>query len=116
MGIIGDLARQGKDKAVSKALEVLGEAAVSRYGTLQGIELDSLSRTIVMQVVLKGEDTPVTVTVHEYRFVTEGDRNAVVIGRISASREWMEIMAQDHIVGRTLEIPSKYAKVLSALF
>jgi hypothetical protein len=116
VGIIRDLARQGKDKAVSKALEVLGEAAVSRYGTLLGIELDSSSRTIVMEVMLKGEDSPVTVTVHEYRFVANGDRSSVVIGRVSVSREWLEIMARDHLTGRELEIPSRYAKLLSALF
>jgi hypothetical protein len=116
MGIIRDLARQGKDKAVSKALEVLGEAVVGRYGTLLDIELDSLTRTIVMQVLLKGEDTPVTVTVHEYRFITEGDRNAVIVSRISVSREWLEIMANEHIVGRELEIPSRYAKLLAGLF
>lgn len=116
MGLIRDLARHGKDKTVSKALEVLGETVVSRYGTLSGLTLDSLTRRIDLELVLKGDDVPVTLTLHEYRFLTEDDKSYVIISRVEVSREWMELLAADLLVGRRFEIPSKYARLLDALF
>jgi len=115
MGLVSDLARQGKDKALSKALEVLGESIISPYGRLLGLRLDSLTRSIGVELMLKGEDVPVTLTIEEYRFTTEGDKSYVIISNVSVSREWMKILAENLLKDRKFEIPSKYARLLDAL-
>ncbi|HNY64859.1 MAG TPA: hypothetical protein PKM41_05435 [Deltaproteobacteria bacterium] len=115
MGLVRDLARHGKDRAISKALEVLGESVVSRYGHLKGFRLDSAARTIDLEVLLKGESEPVTVTLHDYRFLTEGDRSYVTVGDVSVSREWMMILAEDLLKDKRFEIPAKYARLLDAV-
>ena len=55
MGLVRDLARQGKDKAVSKALEILVVRVVGRYGRLTALRLDSRTRSIAVELVLLGE-------------------------------------------------------------
>jgi hypothetical protein len=115
MGLVRDFARHGKDKAISKALEVLGESVISRYGRLMGFKLDSLARSIDLEVLLKGESTPITLTLHDYRFLSEGDKSFVTVGGVSVSREWMKILAEDLLKEKKFEIPAKYARLLDAV-
>jgi hypothetical protein len=110
-----DLARQGKDMAISKALEVLGERVVGRYGKLLGFTLDSLTRRIDVQVLLKGEEIPVTLSIRNYQILYDGGRSFVVITDVSVSREWMHVLAEDLLQGKRFEIPVKYARILDSL-
>ncbi len=115
MGHIKDLARQGKDKALSRTLEILGRQAVSRYGTLCDITLDSLHRKIEIEVLLKGESCPVRISINRFDIVFEGDQASVVFRDIAVSREWMKTLAEDILKDRPLKIPRKYAKLIDKI-
>lgn len=115
MGHLKELARQGKDKALSKALEVLGETVISRYGKLIGIRLDSLTRRIEAEVLLRGETAPLSVSIENYEIVSEEGKSFITCNKISVSREWMKILADDLLKEKKLEIPSKYAKLLEII-
>ena len=71
MSLIKDLARQGKDKVISRTLEALGRQAVSRYGTLCDITLDSLDRKIELEVLLKGESSPIRISINRFDIISE---------------------------------------------
>lgn len=115
MGFIKDLARQGKDKALSKSLELLAESAVSRYGRLISIRLNSLNRTVELEVMLKGESAPLSIKMNEYEIITEEGKHYLTCSDISVSREWMKILAEDLLKGKRLEVPAKYAKLVEAV-
>lgn len=115
MSLIKDLARQGKDKALSRTLEVLGRQAVSRYGTLRDITLDSLDRRIEIEVLLKGESSPIRISINRFDIVFEGEEASVVFRDIAVSREWMKTLAEDILKDRPLKMPLKYAKLLDKI-
>ena len=112
MSIIKDLARQGKDRAVSKALKALSEQLLSRYGKLIDIRLDSNDRMVEIEILLKGESTPVSVRLEGYEIIPEGQRHFITCREIHVSREWMKTLADDLLRDRRFEIPSKYARLL----
>lgn len=115
MGHIRELVRQGKDKAVSKALEVLGESVIAKYGKLIAVRIDSLARRIELEVLLKGETTPLRVSIENYEIISEEGRSFITCSEVSVSREWMKILADDILKEKRIEIPSNYAKLLEAI-
>jgi|GEM_PF-490427 hypothetical protein len=115
MSLIKDIARQGKDKVLSRALEVLGRKVVSRYGTLCDITLDSLDRKIEIEVLLEGESIPIRISINRFDIVFEGGEARVIFRDIAVSRAWMKTLAEDILEGRALKIPRKYAKLLDKI-
>ena len=115
MGIMKDLARHGKDKALSRTLEVLLDQLLSKYGRTVGIRLDSNARRIEIEMLLKGETEPVSVLLENYEIVSEGERHFITCRGVHASREWMKILANDLIPDRRFEIPAKYALLLDII-
>lgn len=115
MSLMADLARHGKDRALSRAIEALGRRHLARYGELSRVRLDSGGRTVVLEVLLRGETEPVCVSINRYEVLSEEQRDFVVVRDISVSREWMKALAEDVLKGRRFEIPHALAKVLEAL-
>lgn len=115
MGPVSDLARSARDKAATKALEMLGRRLVGPYGRLLGIRLDSRARSLDADLLLRGEEAPVTLSVLQYSFHTEEGRLFVRADRVTASREWMAALAEGFLQGRRFEIPGRWAWLVEAL-
>lgn len=115
LGPVSDLARLARDKAVTKALEALGRRLVGPYGSLLDLRFDSRARRVDADLLLKGEEAPFTLSVLQYSFHTEGGRLFVRADRVTASREWMAVVAEGFLQGRRFEIPGRWAGVVEAL-
>lgn len=115
MSFITDLARQGKDRALSRTLEALSRQFVGRYGTLSDIRLDSRERKIELELLLKGESSPVRIFIQRYDILSEEEKSYIVCRDITVSREWMKALAEDFLREKKFEIPHKYAKILEAI-
>ena len=115
VGPVSDLARFARDKAATKALEKLGRRLVGPYGSLLGVRLDSRARSLEVDLLLKGEEAPVTLSVLQYSFHTEEGRLFVRADRVTASREWMATLAEGLLLGRRYEIPGRWARLVEAL-
>lgn len=115
MGTFSKIARQGKDLAVSKALEALGQHYAGKFGTIESLKLDSANREIHLELLLKGEQDPITVCIKGYDIISDKDRYFIVASDIAVSREWMETLAREYVCGRKFEIPQAYSKVLGMI-
>ncbi|MBN2297667.1 MAG: hypothetical protein JXM72_03690, partial [Deltaproteobacteria bacterium] len=93
MGTFTTIARQTKDRAVSRTLETLGQSYARRFGKIMDLKLDSENKEIHLEILLKGESDPVTIHVWRYEIISEGGRHYLVAGDIAVSREWMEALA-----------------------
>ena len=71
MGTFTNIARQGKDKALSKALEALGQRYAGKFGKIMELKLDSANREIHLTILLKGESEPVIIHVKGYEIIAE---------------------------------------------
>lgn len=116
MSFITELARQGKDRAVSKTLEILAGQFIGRYGTLSDLRLDSHERKIDLEVLLKGESSPVRISISRYDIVSEGQKKYIVFRDVTVSREWMRALAEDILKEKRFELPRKFGRFLDMLF
>ena len=115
MSMLKDLALKGKDLGVSKALVKLGQRYINPFGKIVDLRLDSRNSEIYLEILLKGESTPVAVQVKDYHLTEEGGEHFFTAERIRVSREWMEVLVREHIQGRRFKISDKYSKILEKL-
>ena len=87
------------------------------FGKVTDVKLDARARRLEVVLELKGETEPVTITLHDYRIQRDGERLSVEVGRITASREWIAILAQRFVANRplALPVPAKYEWIVGLL-
>ena len=78
---------------------------LKEFGVMTSILIDSKSKSIAIEVELKGEDRPISIKIKEYRVEADGDGSLVRIGKISFSREWMDVIARKYLADAKLRIP-----------
>jgi hypothetical protein len=61
---------------------------LGRYGEMLKLEIDSKRKTISLEILPKGEDKPIQVTIGRYE-VIEGGQGGLKLRDIQTSREWM---------------------------
>jgi hypothetical protein len=94
-----------KDSLASKAAKSLLGARIERYGRLTDLRIRSREKTISAEILLAGESQEVTIEVVRYRVTGSGGEYALVIESIRASREWLQLVLEDFLVGNPLPIP-----------
>lgn len=99
--------RSIKDRSSSSALRLAANHYLERYGHMKKILIDSERKTITLELDLKGEREPILVVVEEYDLLTEDGSAFLVPLRVTTSREWMTVLAQNLVVGRRLPLPDK---------
>jgi hypothetical protein len=115
MGILKNIARQGKDLALSSAIGKIAESYVSPFGKILNFHLDSSGRCMEVSVLLKGETDPVTISVKDYEIFNDADASFVLLKDIKASRQWIEALSQAYLLNRKIRIPNRAAKMLGFL-
>lgn len=84
--------RKKKDKIISKVLQSFVKLTINDYGKMIDFVVDSKNRTIVLKVLLKGEEQALKITVLNYAIVTEGKYSYFKFNSIRTSREWINIL------------------------
>ena len=59
------------------------------------LEIDSTSKNISMELDLKGETTPVTITIENYRLVSRPEGVFLEFDGVQSSREWLALVCQE---------------------
>lgn len=79
------------------------------------LKLDSKNKTMSLEVLLAGEDSPLELDVGRYDIVSKDDRFFIEINDVSTSRMWLNVLAEETLNGEKIEIPSKIAKLLKVV-
>ena len=85
---------------------------IQRYGTMLNLNLDSKNKSITLNVLLAGEESPLEIDIGRYDIVSQGDKYYLEINDVSTSRLWLNVLADETLNGEKIEIPSKIAKLL----
>ena len=72
-----------KDSLTSTAAKSFLASRIDRYGKLNDLRIQSRERCISAELVLEGEEVPVTIRVERYRIVTENGAHALVVEAVS---------------------------------
>ncbi len=108
--------RGGRDALLARAVQGWINQRAD-FGKVTELRLDSGAKRVDVVLELKGETDAVSVTVHDYRLTREGKQVRVEIGRVTASREWIAVLAQRYVANRpiSLPIPAEYEWALGLL-
>lgn len=95
-----------KSEAIRRAVNLLVK---ERYGELLSLKVDSRSRTLSMEVLLKGETEPVSIEVGAYELEDCFETPQLIFREIRVSRPWMHELAQAYGEGKPIRIPRQIA-------
>ena len=104
--------QEGKDKTLSLGVKQAVNYKFKEIGEMLKFNLDSINKTIELEILLEGEKEPLHVTVHHYEITQEGDKHFLVARDITTSRQWINTLAKQYLAGQRLEIPTEYASML----
>jgi hypothetical protein len=113
MSSLKDAILLGKDAAVSAAIKMHAGRYLSRYGEIRHVEVDSSNRSIEMDILLKGESVSIILRTAQYEIISENGESLFIPHDVSASREWIDSLAKEHIQDLPFRIPAALAKILT---
>ncbi|HEX2961953.1 MAG: hypothetical protein ACM3UR_01640 [Bacteroidota bacterium] len=101
-----------KDKLVSKGAEKVVNTLFEDMGKVSGLSIDSRNKAMKLTLDLKGETAPLSINIMEYEILEEESRYFIVIHKLKASREWMNIAFGRFFKGMKIPVPDKYSFVI----
>ncbi len=105
-GALGKAFGAAKDKAFEASGKAFLNRKIESFGTVTRLQIDSARKTVLLEVELKGEISPITIQVHEYELRQRNGESFVLLKRVDASREWMGIALNQYLVGQEIKIPN----------
>jgi hypothetical protein len=113
----GQSLNNAKDRLFAKGAKTHCNKLIEQYGTVLDLQLNTADRSLSLKLLLKGEETPIDIHVHDYTFSTaEGKSVLVIDGRkIDTSREWLTKLIHDRIGQKQLVVPDNLDWVVQLL-
>jgi len=108
--------RAALERGIAFALREYLRHRIKEYGVVERVVIDAKKRMIHIELLPKGEERPISVTVEGFSVHREGEEYLLSLHRITASREWLERLLQNFVAGRPLPIPAPLGKLLLSLF
>ena len=110
-----NILNRGKDVALSIGIKKVVNLKIKKYGEVSKLDFSSETKTIDVEVTLKGERDIIKVFVDKYSIKEELGRHYLVVNNITSSREWLTSVLEKYITNKKFEVPSEYVKVLKAV-
>ena len=104
-----------KDKTVSFALKQTVNFKIKEFGEMLNLNLDSQNKTIKLELMLLGEKEPLNVQVETYEISEEDGKFYLIAKDVKTSREWINIIAKNHLENQKFEIPQNIAKTIKII-
>ena len=80
---------------------------MERFGTVLDLQLNTVERSLWCKLLLKGEENPVEIQLHEYNFSTVDGKSVLMIDgrKIDTSREWLTELLRHRLGEKSLAVP-----------
>jgi hypothetical protein len=108
------LVRTLKDWALQAGAKHYANDRIKNYGHMTNLQIDSATRTIHFEILLKGETTPVSGSA-KYQPKLDGEKKRIEFTEIQTSREWMNLLIQDFLKTRAIELPEGVPTTIAKL-
>ena len=115
MSLFKNLLDKTKGQAVSMAGRQFLNAYLEKYGTMLNFSVQPETKTITAEILLKGESSPLHLTLTGYEIAGTADKPVLRIAQTSASREWLAVVLKEFVEGKPIELPPKAAPLLKLL-
>jgi hypothetical protein len=113
----GQALDNAKNRLLEKGAKAHFNKLIGRYGTVLAFQLNSLDRSFSVTLLLKGEETPIEINVHEYAVSTAEEKSVLMIDgrKIDTSREWLTELIHDQVGQKQLVVPDNFDWVVQLL-
>src|SRR3954466_8320778 len=91
-----------KDLMTSKAAKAYVNDFIKSYGKVDELTIDSKRHRIDVALQLKGEVSPIGVTIANYRIDQRNGKTFIEVLDSSATRPWMQAAMREHLHGRPI--------------
>lgn len=98
-----------KDSGASTAIQSWLTREMADYGEVLDFKIDTAAQKGELHVHLKGEREKLTVHLNGWHLVNEGGQDYIVVKQAHASREWVNAVMRNFLIGKKHKIPSQYA-------
>jgi hypothetical protein len=106
-----------KDRMMEQgALAYINGQLLAPYGQATKLRLNSQEKTMAVELVLKGESSPLTLEIAGFDFSEEAGKYYIFVRDARTSREWLTALAATHFCGRKIEIPESAGRWLARMF
>lgn len=86
-----------KDAIVSKGLQAFANFIINDYGKIIDFTVNSNDKTISLNILLKGENEDIKITVFNYSIITDDKKTYLQFDNIMTSREWLNILCKNKL-------------------
>jgi len=100
------------DKVKNIPKDMINKHILNKYGKMLDLKLDIKNKSIDTNILLNGEDKAILVHIDKYEMIQKADKYFIILYGIHTSREWINLLAKDHIEGKEFIVPSVYASKL----
>jgi hypothetical protein len=111
-GYLRDVLHRTKDAGTSFLASQKLASLLEPYGRMLNFSIDSQLKSIHLEVLLKGESSPISIMVRDYEIREKEGRMYITARRVDASREWVKALLQDFVQGKEVAIPPKLQNML----
>src|SRR5688572_25674741 len=100
-----------KDTGASSAIQSWLTREMADYGEVLDFKIDTAAQKGELHVHLKGESEKLTVHLDGWNIVTEGGADYIIVKRGQASREWVNAVMRNFLIGKKHKIPAQYSSM-----
>lgn len=100
-GALGNM----KDRTIEACVRAFLNQKIEKFGSVANLRIDSVQRTICVQLALKGENSLIEVNVDGYEVIQEEGQVFISSQSFRASRGWIENLLREYVAGRKFQLP-----------
>lgn len=101
-----------RDRAFEAAAKSFVARKIQNFGHINQLQIDTKDKKISVEVVLKGEVSPIQLWVESYDVLRKEGETFIRIHKVNASREWMGIALNEYVIGQEIKVPSAVGGML----
>jgi len=110
--------RKIKDQALAWTAMQFLRSKIEKYGQILGLTVDSSTREVRGEFLLRGETEPLYAVLSGYQVTEDGDQVSLTFTSLETSREWLNQLLKDLLPSNTIKLPSqasRYAGIIKLL-
>lgn len=104
-----------KGQLISIAAKQFLSSYLKDYAQMLNFSVEPATRTISLELLPKGEPSPIKVTLTGYEITQSGNKATIQFAQTAASREWIDTLLAEYLRGKPFELPAKAAPLLKLL-
>ena len=86
---------------------------IKRIGIMLNLKVDPKAKTIDFSILLVGEESPLDVNVKSYQMIERDGKTYMKVGEVDTSKTWLNIVLDEFVDGKEVELSAKTARLLN---